>query len=443
MKNTVNENKKKNYLVRAVGAIGIALVALNSTIGSGIFTLPSIVIEQAGAASPWLFLIVGISIITIVLTFGQLASYFKDSGGPVLYTKTAFGPAVGFSTGWILYISRATAFAANSNALAFYLGTIWPWFSGGSGRIILITGICSLLTWINYTGIKDGVKMLIFFTFIKLTPILLVILLGLQYIPSDFISNASFPPVNGLGPTVLIIIYAYVGFEGATFISGETKNPQSSLPSAMVRTSLFVCLFYFMIMVVYVSVVPETSTSIGALVALGETLLGPTGLIMMTLAAVFSIGGNLGAIMLAVPRLTLALAEQNLLPKWFGVIHKDYATPGNSILFLGAISLGFALSGSFVYLVIASSLTRLLAYIISIAALPIIKKKASKKIQADAYKLIGGYTIPIIAFVICLWITAQSNLDAWVLTISLLAFGLILYGIARKALNKNTQETNI
>jgi APA family basic amino acid/polyamine antiporter len=87
LNNITNETKKKNYLIRAVGSIGIALVALNSTIGSGIFKLPSVVLEQAGAASPWLFLIVGVSIITIVLTFGQLASYFKDSGGPVLYTS--------------------------------------------------------------------------------------------------------------------------------------------------------------------------------------------------------------------------------------------------------------------------------------------------------------------------------------------------------------------
>ena len=122
---------KKNKLLRAVGVLGIGLVALNSTIGSGIFTLPSIVLNQAGSASPWLFLIVGLSIITIVLTFGKLSSYFEDSGGPVLYTTEAFGPLVGFSTGWILYISRATAFAANSNALAMYLGSLIPWFSSG------------------------------------------------------------------------------------------------------------------------------------------------------------------------------------------------------------------------------------------------------------------------------------------------------------------------
>tara|TARA_Y100000768_G_scaffold261293_1_gene199051 strand:- start:27 stop:605 length:579 start_codon:yes stop_codon:yes gene_type:complete len=186
-------------------------------------------------------------------------------------------------------------------------------------------------------------------------------------------------------------------------------------------------------MMVYVSVVPSEKTdNVGALVSLGEILLGPSGLVIITLAAIFSIGGNLGAIMLAVPRLTLALSEQNLLPKWFGEIHKKYSTPGNSILFLGLISLIFALSGSFVYLVIASSLTRLLAYITSISALPFIEKKADQKTLDNSYKLPGGYLIPIIALVICIWITFQSNIDAWILTSGLLLFGLILFVLARR-----------
>ena len=429
---------KKNKLLRAVGVLGIGLVALNSTIGSGIFTLPSIVLNQAGSASPWLFLIVGLSIITIVLTFGKLSSYFEDSGGPVLYTTEAFGPLVGFSTGWILYISRATAFAANSNALAMYLGSLIPWFSSGPGRIAIITFICSLLTWINFTGVKDGIKMLIFFTLIKLVPVIILILLGLQYVPIEFFVDASFPPLEGIGPTVLIIIYAFVGFEGATFISGESKKPRSSMPNAIAMTSLFVCIFYFLIMTVYVSIVPDSTKSTGALVSLGEVLFGPSGLIIMTLAAIFSIGGNLGAIMLAVPRLTLALAEKNLLPRWFGVIHSTYSTPGNSIIFLGALSLVFALSGSFVYLVIASSLTRLLAYIASICALPIIEINATKEMKEKSYKLPGGYLIPGTALIICLWITAQSNIDAWILTFGLLALGLILFALARRSIQSRT-----
>ena len=123
---------------------------------------------------------------------------------------------------------------------------------------------------------------------------------------------------------------------------------------------------------------------------------------------------------------------KNLLPKWFGNIHKRYKTPNNSILFFGLLTLIFALSGSFVFLVIASSLTRLLSYIASICALPFIVKKADEKTKSQSFNLLGGYTIPAIALAVCLWITAQSNLDAWKLTLLLLSFGLILFYVARR-----------
>ena len=213
-------------------------------------------------------------------------------------------------------------------------------------------------------------------------------------------------------------------------------NPKKSLPDAMIKTVLFVVIIYFLIALVFISVLPSGAGRDVTLVSLGEALLGPVGIIIITLAAVFSIGGNLGSLMLAVPRLTFSLSEQNLLPKWFGNIHTKYQTPANSIIFFGILSLVFALSGSFVFLVIASSLTRLLSYIASICALPIIIKNADDKTKAESLSLVGGYTIPIIAFLVCVWIAAQSNIDAWQLTLGLLGIGLILFTFTRKTLKK-------
>jgi len=433
---TTEEKNNKNLLVRTVGFVGIALLALNSIIGAGIFTLPAIVATNAGTASPWLFLFVGLGIITVVLTFGQLASYFKDSGGPILYTKAAFGPLTGFSTGWILYISRVTAFGANSNALVLYLSTILPWANTGQGRAAVITITCLGLTWVNYIGVKDGIRTLSVFTILKLTPILLLILIGLKHVSSDVFLQPNLPNINELGETILLLVYAFVGFESATYVSGESTDPKKSLPDAMIKTVLFVGIIYFLIALVFISVLPSGGSDI-TLVSLGEALLGPVGIIIIALAAVFSIGGNLGSLMLAVPRLTFSLSEQNLLPKWFGNIHTKYQTPANSILFFGILSLVFALSGSFVFLVIASSLTRLLSYIASICALPIIIKSADEKAKAESLSLVGGYTIPIIAFLVCVWIAAQSNIDAWKLTLSLLGIGLILFAFARKTIKKS------
>lgn len=431
MDNPGNASGGQGHLIRAIGFLGIAVLALNSVIGGGIFGLPPNVVSRAGLASPWLFLIVGVLVITIVLTFAQLASYFRESGGPVLFTSTAFGPFVGFGTGWIYYISRITAFAGNSALLADYVGSLWSPAASSPGRELIIVGVCALLTWANYIGVRDGVRTLSVLTFLKLTPILVLILYGLPYVSAETVIPAGMPEIDDLGGTILMMMFAFVGFESTTIVSGESKDPRRSLPAALVRTTIFIGIFYFLVVLAYVAVLPNVSGDQTTLVGMGEFLLGPPGAIAITLAAVFSIGGNLGAILLAVPRLTFALAKQDLLPRWFGSVHDKYATPGNSILFLGGLSLALALSGSFAQLAIASSLTRLITYILCISALPIIHRQASEEQRRHAYLLKGGYTIPALALGISVWIAAQSGLTEWLLTGGLFVLGLMLLGLAR------------
>lgn len=427
---TVPGNNPKQ-LLRGIGFLGIAVLALNGVIGAGIFALPASIAAQAGPWSPWLFLIVGVLVITIVLTFAELSSYFKETGGPVLYTSTAFGPLVGFSTGWILFLSRMTAFAANTAAMATYLGAVVPWFGDGIGRAVLVISVGAGLTYANYVGVKDGVRTLAIFTFMKLTPIVLMILLGLQYVSPDTLFPGSLPSFDDLGGTILLLIYAYVGFESTTIISGEAKNPKQAMPRALVSTIVMIAVLYFLIVLVYISVLPDADGS-QTLIDVGEVLAGTAGGIVIALAAVFSIGGNLASIMLAVPRLTFALSEQRLLPRWFGEVHEKHATPANSIVFLGVLGTVFALTGSFVWLAAASSLTRLISYALCIVSLPIVRRRANEQERAEAFRLPGGYAIPGFALLLCLWIMFQSSTDAWAMTGALLAAGLVLYWFARQ-----------
>jgi amino acid transporter len=420
----------KQQLVRGIGLAGIAILVLNSVIGAGIFALPGVVAARAGALSPWLFLGIGILVITIVLTFAELSSYFKDSGGPVLFTTSAFGPLVGFSTGWILFVSRMTAFAANTNAMAIYLAVVWPWVGSGIGRALLIITVCSTLTWANYLGVKEGVRTMAVITVLKIVPIFILITLGLQHVSGDTLFPATMPTIDDLGGTTLLLIYAFVGFESATIISGETKKPKETLPRALVQMTVLIGILYFLIVLVFISVLPDAGADNATLTDVGRELMGPAGAIMITFAAFFSIGGNLSAIMLAVPRLPFALAEERLLPRWFGHVHEKYSTPSNAILLLGGLGVVFALTGSFEKLAAASSLTRLISYALCIGALPVIRNKATEEEKRDAYRLKGGYTIPLIALALCLWIAAQSDLRAWLTTGGLLVAGLGLYALA-------------
>lgn len=418
---------RKGQLVRGIGIYGSAFLVLNGMIGAGIFAMPSVVAARAGVLSPWLFLAVGVLIITVVLTFAELSSYFRISGGPVLYATRAFGPLTGFSTGWIYYVSRAAAVAANSNVMAVYLATMWPWFGVDPGRAVVVLVVCGGLTLVNVLGVKDGVRTLAVFTFFKVIPLLIMILLGLQYVSPDVLFPENMPTIDELGGTVLLVIYAFIGFETVLITAGETVKPKVTIPKALILTMIATGLLYFLIVLVYVAVLGGEADENATLVDVGRKLAGPAGAIAITLAAIFSIGGNLSSTMLAVPRATLSLAEHRLLPQWFGRIHEKFATPANSVIFLGGLSAALALSGTFARLAIASSLTRMITYIVCIAALPVIKGKADHVTIAKAFKIPGGYTIPFIAFVLCLWLASHSSAASWQLVGIMLAVGLALY----------------
>ena len=429
-------NDKRVQLRRDIGFFGAAFLVLNAMIGAGIFALPGKVAVNAGLLSPWLFLVVGIAFLAVVLTFAELASYFRDSGGPVLYATYAFGPLAGFGTGWVLFLSRMTAFAANANVMAVYLGSLFPWFAAGVGRTAIISLVTLGLTYANILGVKDGVRTMGFFTILKVLPLILLVLLGLQHVTTGTLIPSASAVIGDLGGTTLLLVYAYVGFETMAVTAGETSEPRRTLPRALMRTVIGTGLLYFLIVLVFVAVIPAETYADATLVDVGRVLAGTVGAIAITLAAVFSIGGNLAGTMIAAPRLIFALAENRLLPAWFGNIHPRYATPDHSILVMGGLALVMALTGSFVELAVASSLSRMLSYILSIASLPIIRNRASDEMKARAYRIRGGYVVPLLGLLICLWLTAQATAQNWKTVGILLAIGFALYALERRFLQR-------
>jgi amino acid transporter len=398
-------------------------------IGAGIFALPGKIAVNAGMLSPWLFLIVGVLFVSVVLTFAELSSYYEQTGGPVIYATEAFGPFAGFSTGWAIYLSRMTAFAANANVMAVYLASLHDMFASDLARGAIITLVTLGLAWANVMGVRDGVRTMAVFTFLKITPLVLMVLFGLQHVTGATLLPGGPYFVEELGGTTLLLIYAYVGFETLGVTAGETSQPRDTLPKAYVRSILGTGLLYFFVVLIFVSVIPAESYSSATLVDVGRSLAGPVGAIGITLAAVFSIGGNLAGSMLAAPRLIFSMAENRMLPAWFGHVHTRYATPDRSILVMAGMALILALTGSFVKLAIASSVVRLLGYVICIASLPTARRNADAETRAQAFRLKGGYLVPGIALLICLWLLAQSKQESWIAVAILLGIGWAFYGL--------------
>jgi amino acid transporter len=256
--------------------------------------------------------------------------------------------------------------------------------------------------------------------------------LGLQYVTTDTAIPSSWTSIKDPGGTVLLLLYAFIGFETVLITAGETKNPTSTLPKTLILVVIGTGILYSLVMLVYNAVLPGPADPNATLAEVGRALAGPVGVTAITLTAIFSIGGGLSSMMLAGPRLTFALAEQRLLPRWFNRVHDRYASPANSVMFLGGLSFVIAMSGSFVQLAIATSLARLIAFLVCIAALPVIRRRADAEAVSLAFRIRGGYAVPAAAFLLCLWVVAQSPLDSWLIVGGLFIVGLAPYFLTQR-----------
>jgi len=249
--------------------------------------------------------------------------------------------------------------------------------------------------------------------------------------------QSGLPEIDSFGETVLLLLYAFVGFESASVPAGEARNPRKDIAYALPITVLTITVLYFLIQWISISALPGLAESSTPLADVAVVVMGPVGAIILTFGAVFSIGGNCSVSMMTAPRMTYAMANMGTMPAWFGKVSPRFQTPVNSILFYAVIAVLLALSGSFIWLAVVSTLARLLTYILSIAALPILERKMPS-IEGQ-FRLYGGYLIPVLGFVLCLWLVTYASQTAWLTTIFFFLLGSALYFITTKTAEENNE----
>jgi amino acid transporter len=411
-------------LRREIGFFGSAFLSFNGAVGAGIFALPATLDSQFGDFSPWLFPLFGLLVLAIVAPFARLASFFPLSGGPVAYTA-AFGPLASFQVGWVYYMARVTAMAANATVFATYSAALWPPLGTGPGRAAVILALCGLLVWLNVAGVRRAVRALDAVTILKALPILGIAVAALLLYAGSIPAPGPPPPLGRVEAAALLVLYAFVGFENSLIPAGETADARRTIPRALVATIAATAFLYFLVQLAYVAVRPDDPGA-APLVALGGSVAGAAGALLLSVAALFSIAGNATSSMTSTPRVTYALARDGLLPAWFGRISPRFGTPANSIMFMGAAAAALALSGSFVWLAVVSTLARMVVYSASLAALP-----AAERREGGRFGL--GLALAVPGLLVCLWAAAQSDWPAWRMLLALLAAGLLLYALARRA----------
>jgi len=417
--------KPDEGLVRGIRRWDLVAIAINGIIGAGIFGLPSRVYSLIGTYSLIAFVACALVVALIILCFAEVSSRFQETGGPYLYAREAYQPAVAFEIGWLIWLARVTAFAANCNLLINYLSFFWSPATTTFWRAAIIVFIVAVLAVINVLGIRQAAIVSNAFTIGKLVALIIFIAAGLFFLNPQAFEPGPAPEAAAFSQSVLLLVYAFTGFEMATIPAGEVRDPQRNLPRALIIAIIVVAVIYILVQVVCVGTLPGLAQSQKPLADAGTHFLGTAGGAIISAGAVISITGNLNILLLSGSRLPFAMAEQQQLPKLIGSIHKRFFTPYIAILITAALMLFLTLKSSFVQALTISTLARLVTYAATCLALPLFRQRSQT--PPAAFRLPGGTLIAVLSLLLIVWLLAHSTLQEAKATAMAAAVGLLIY----------------
>jgi len=373
---------------------------LNTMIGASIFGLPSLIAARLGRWSPIAYFIAFAGVAVIAACLAEVASYFQEAGGPYLYAREAFGRFVGIQIGWLTWLSRISACSGVANLFITYLTAFVPAARKSSVRAGVLIVLIGLLAAVNYRGVTDGKWLSNFFTVTKVLLLTLFVTAGVTALamhPGIRVTPAEVPAdARDWFAAVLLMVYAYGGFEAALFASGEASNPRKDAPSALAIALVTATLLYVAVQYVVIYTLANPAATTKPAVDAAKQFLGPVGVSLVAAGTLVSVYGYLSANMLHTPRVTFAMGERGDFPALFAKIHPRFRTPHISILAFAALLLVFSLSGDFRWNATLSAVARLFMYGAVAAALPALRRKRP---GGATFRLPGGTGFAAVALV--------------------------------------------
>ena len=395
-------------LSRNIRKWDLVLLMINGIIGAGIFGLPSKIFNLSGTYSILALFVCAFVVFIIILNFAEVSSRFKKTGGPYLYTLTAFGSFPAFLMGWLMFISRIVTYAALLNLLITYLSFFSTLFNSSVFRTVAMLFITIILTIINYIGVRSSTTVNNVLTLGKLIPLALFILVGIFYInPALFKFNQT-PDFPSFSSSVLLLIFAFTGFEAIIVNTGEIKNPGKLLPFALITAILLVAIFYIMIQLVSIGTFPDLLNSEKPLADAAHGFMGQAGTLLIVAGAIISIAGTLNAVMLIGSRIPFALSEEGQLPVYFSFTHSRFFTPTRSLIFFSLIAVLVSITGSFIYTATLSAITKIL--ILLVVCLSLIRLRKVRPFDTDFFKIPHGYFFSLLGIALSIWLLLSSDI---------------------------------
>ena len=354
----------ESSLARSIGTVALAASIVNITIGGGIFRLPADMAATLGATAPVAYLLCAVAMGLIVLCLAEAGSRVSLTGGPYAYVEVAFGPFVGFLSGFLLWMVLTFAMAAVATVLAAGIGALVPALSSRAASIIVLIVIYAAFATINVLGVGRSARLNTVLTAAKILPLVLLIAGGIFAVDPKHLAVVDAPDAATLARSSILLIFAFAGIEAALVPSGEVKDPARTVPRAIFLAMATVTLLYALLQFVAQGVLgPALATSKAAPLAdAAGVALGGWARQLLLVGAVISMLGHAGAMTLATPRTLFAFARDGFLPAALARTHAVYRSPVAAILLQCAIVLVLAISSTFERLAILANISTLVLY---------------------------------------------------------------------------------
>jgi amino acid transporter len=362
-------------LHRGLGGFDVLGITVNNVVGAGIFGLPAALAAAAGNLSIVAVVATMLVIAMMAVCLVEVASRYDVTGGPMHYAGVAFGPTAGFVVGWLMYLSRLSAFGAIASVMLDYAGGLWPTLGTLGGRAAAITVFIIILASLNLRGVVHGALVSHVLTVAKLVPLLALAAVGIGRGGWDALPAEGPANLGAFSQALLIAFFACMGFEQGAVIAGEVKQPNRSLPFGIVGGVVIVGVLYILLMLASFALVPDLARSTRPLAEAASSLLGPIGATVMSFTAVVSAGGGLSVSMLVTPRVLYALGAQGDLPSVLTRLAPVHRTPLVAIVTHAILVWMLTITGTFVYLATFSVVARILMYLSTCLALIALRRR--------------------------------------------------------------------
>ncbi len=408
-------------LVRALGPAAASSIVLGTMIGTGIFLKPSEVAVDAGsggwALAAWV--IGGFVSLLGALCYVELGSSIPEAGGEYAYLREGMGETWGFLFGWThSMVARPASVAAIAAGFLRFCGFLWPsvsrplcvlhfhWAITLTLAQAVTAGTLIAITLVNYLGVRQGGRLQVALTAVKVLSVLVIIGAGVWQIarhfePSTFLSTFSFHGGSffGFWTAVAATAWAYDGWNDLNLVGSEVQDPKRNFRRVIVNGVFFVIAIFLIFNAVCLYALP--------IKALGESqnpasdvfasLAGRNAALWVTLILAISALGTLNSSILSGARVDYAMARDGVFFRFVAKIHPQFRTPSNALLFQCAMAAALALTGTFEDLTSLVMFANWMFY--GMAVVSMMRMRRTKPEMERPYRT-WGYPVTPILFVI-------------------------------------------